>query len=50
MGLLGKSEQYALNIVGNSVYQKVGNYFLTSVFKDYCVRTSTIQPKRKWAF
>ncbi len=39
MGLLGKSQHFALDIVGNSVYQKVGDYFLTSIFTDYYVRT-----------
>ncbi|KAI9793231.1 MAG: hypothetical protein M1816_000652 [Peltula sp. TS41687] len=37
MGLMGKSEQFALNVVGNPVWQKVGEHFLTSVLADYWV-------------
>lgn len=40
MGLLSKSENFALSIIGNSVYQKVGDHFLTSVFTDYYVGNS----------
>ena len=38
--MMSKSETYALNIVGNSVWQKVGEYFLTSTLKDYWVNQS----------
>lgn len=37
MGLMGKSEKFALNIVGNPVWQKVGEHFLTSVLNEYWV-------------
>ena len=37
MGLMGKSKAFALNIVGNPLWQKVGDHFLTSVLKEYYV-------------
>jgi len=30
MGLMGKSKAFALNVVGNPIWQKIGEYFLTS--------------------
>ena len=35
--MLSKSHTYALELVGNPVYQRVGEYFLTSELKDYWV-------------
>ena len=40
--LLSKSETYALNLVGNPVWQKVGEYFLTSTLEDYWVSEKDI--------
>ncbi|KAF1960674.1 phytanoyl-CoA dioxygenase family protein [Byssothecium circinans] len=34
MGLMGKSNAFALSIVGNPVWQRVGKYFLTSVLEN----------------
>jgi hypothetical protein len=30
MGLMGKSKAFAMNVVGNEIWQRVGEYFLTS--------------------
>jgi hypothetical protein len=30
MGLMGKSKAFALYVVGNPIWQQVGDYFLTS--------------------
>ena len=35
--ILSKSETYALHLVGNPIWQKTGEYFLTSTLKDYWV-------------
>lgn len=37
MGLMGKSKAFAVNVVGNPLWQKVGEHFLTSVLKNYYV-------------
>ena len=37
MGLMGKSKAFGLNVVGNPLWQKIGQHFLTSVLKDYYV-------------
>ena len=44
MGLMGKSKAFALNVVGNPVWQKVGEHFLTSVLKDYYVSLPELNP------
>lgn len=36
-GLLSKSKTYALNIAGNSIWQKVGERFLTTTMRNYWV-------------
>ena len=35
--MMSKSETYALHFVGHSVWQKVGEHFMTSTLKDYWV-------------
>ena len=35
--IISKSETYALHLVGNPIWQKTGEYFLTSTMKDYWV-------------
>ena len=35
--MMSKSETYALHLVGNPVWQRVGEYFLTSTLQDYWV-------------
>ena len=42
MGLMGKSKAFAINIVGNPVWQKVGQHFLTSVLEDYYVSFASL--------
>ena len=47
MGLMGKSKAFALNIVWNHLWQKVGQHFLTSTLKDYYVSYPPVsQPHR----
>lgn len=37
MGLMGKSKTFALHVVGNPLWQKVGQHFLSSKLSDYWV-------------
>lgn len=37
MGLMAKSKTFAMDVVGNPVWQKVGEHFLTSTLQDYWV-------------
>lgn len=37
LSMVSKSETYALHMVGHPVWQRVGEYFMTSTFKDYWV-------------
>jgi ectoine hydroxylase-related dioxygenase (phytanoyl-CoA dioxygenase family) len=47
MGLMGKSEKFALNVVGNPIWQRIGEHFLTSVLNDYWVGSEKLESVSK---